>query len=71
MGYDFFSVSAEIACCSALGVWGGGGGGGLEYRPCFSPLLTCVVSPHRDLKHNLISTIVPGAFAGLSELRKL
>uniref|UniRef100_A0A8C6KY40 Adhesion G protein-coupled receptor A2 n=1 Tax=Nothobranchius furzeri TaxID=105023 RepID=A0A8C6KY40_NOTFU len=25
----------------------------------------------RDLKHNLISTIVPGAFQGLSELRKL
>lgn len=25
----------------------------------------------RDLKHNLISTILPGAFQGLSELRKL
>eukprot|EP00064_Thunnus_orientalis_P007562 superscaffoldBa00000849_g7584 len=28
-------------------------------------------SPLRDLKHNLISTIKPGAFQGLSELRKL
>uniref|UniRef100_A0A669D419 Adhesion G protein-coupled receptor A2 n=1 Tax=Oreochromis niloticus TaxID=8128 RepID=A0A669D419_ORENI len=39
-----------------------------QYNPCMH--LTFSLSP-RDLKHNLISTIKPGAFQGLSELRKL
>lgn len=29
------------------------------------------VSVHRDLKNNLISTVQPGAFLGLPELKRL
>lgn len=28
-------------------------------------------SPHRDLRNNVISTVQPGAFQGLWELRRL
>ena len=69
---DFYVVSVSRVCLSVF----------CTFPPAQCPfqrnlsmklMFVCFVwfCLHRDLKHNLISTIMPGAFQGLSELRKL
>lgn len=45
-------------------------GGAGWWRRAPSTLSLCP-SPRRDLKNNLISTVQPGAFLGLPELKRL
>lgn len=54
---------ARLCSCPLCCVSWGWGSHSAPQDPC--------LSPRRDLKNNLISTVQPGAFLGLPELKRL